>query len=83
MNFKHYCRDRVALALPKLSHKKEHFRLNQKLLALIKKVCNAVIVEVVFRSELSELFRLKGLKAASNCVVTIIRTGKVQVSTGV
>ena len=37
----------VALALPKLTHKKEHFRLSQKLLALIKKVCNTVIVEVV------------------------------------
>ena len=27
----------VALALPKLTHKKEHFRLSQKLLALRKK----------------------------------------------
>ena len=47
MNFKHYFRDRVALALPKLTHKKEHFRLSQELLALLKKVCNTVIVEVV------------------------------------
>ena len=47
MNFKNYFRHRVALALPKLTHKKEHFRLSQKLLALIKKVSNTVIVEVV------------------------------------
>ena len=32
---------------PKLTHKEEHFRLSQKLLALIKKTCNTVILEVV------------------------------------
>ena len=40
MNFKHYyiiSGAGVALALPKLNHNKEHFRLSQKLLALIKR----------------------------------------------
>ena len=37
----------ITLALPKLAHKKEYFRLSQKMMTLIKKACNAVIVEGV------------------------------------
>ena len=64
MNFTHYSWAGVALALPKLTHKKEHFRLSQKLLALIKKACNTVIVEVVIiQSWTIWIIQIKGCKS--------------------